>query len=96
MSKGKKIAVVSGAAAVAGAAVAAGRHRAAAAENEPPAFDVTEIAPVAPRPKRDGEAQGPSKADLYERAKELKIRGRTRMTKAELARAIAKRTGVPA
>ena len=96
MSKGKKIAVVSGAAAVAGAAVAAGRHRAAAAANEPPAFDVTEIAPIAHPAEADGGAQGPSKADLYERVKELRILGRSQMTKEQLARAITERTGVTA
>ena len=85
MSAGKKIAVVSGAAAVGGAAVAAGRHRAAAAANEPPALDVTE-APDAPRESEE------TKAELYERATALKIRGRSRMNKAELRRAVAQRS----
>src|SRR3954464_2253341 len=34
---------------------------------------------------------GNSKADLYERAKDLRIRGRSRMSKEELGRAIARK-----
>lgn len=83
MSTRKKIAVVSGAAAVAGAAVAAGRHKAANAANEPPAFDAARL----DQPPREE-----TKEELYEQAKTLKIRGRSRMTKEELRRAVAQRT----
>jgi hypothetical protein len=82
MSTRKKIAVVSGAAAVAGAAVAAGRHKAAAAD-EPPEADPTSF----DQPPREE-----TKEELYERAKALKIRGRSRMTKEELRRAVAQGT----
>jgi Rho termination factor, N-terminal domain len=44
-----------------------------------------------PPPRNDG--SGPSKAELYERAKELGIPRRSAMTKDELARAIARREG---
>src|SRR5919199_6551396 len=37
------------------------------------------------------DAYGNTKADLYERARRLGVRGRSRMTKAELAREIAKK-----
>jgi hypothetical protein len=43
-------------------------------------------------PERE-ERGGPSKQELYERAKELDIPRRSAMTKAELARAIARREG---
>ncbi|MDQ3933162.1 MAG: hypothetical protein M3340_00870 [Actinomycetota bacterium] len=82
MTATKTVAVVSGAAAVAGAAVAARRHRAAEAANEPPAFDVIAIA----TPREE------TKAELYERAKALGIRGRSKMNKPELQRALAARS----
>jgi hypothetical protein len=44
----------------------------------------------APRPE---ERNGPTKQELYERAKELDIPRRSAMTKDELARAIARREG---
>ena len=37
------------------------------------------------------DAEGNSKQDLYERAKKLDIKGRSKMSKAELAKAIAKK-----
>ena len=37
------------------------------------------------------DAEGNTKAELYERARRLRIEGRSRMTKAELARAIARK-----
>ena len=37
------------------------------------------------------DVEGNSKADLYERAKNAGIKGRSKMTKAELARAVARR-----
>jgi hypothetical protein len=44
--------------------------------------------------RREPEAEGgPTKQQLYERAKELDIPRRSAMTKAELARAIARREG---
>jgi hypothetical protein len=45
---------------------------------------------AAPRPE---ERNGPTKQELYERAKELGIPRRSAMTKDELARAIARREG---
>lgn len=42
------------------------------------------------RPEAEG---GPTKQELYERAKELDIPRRSAMTKDELARAIARREG---
>jgi hypothetical protein len=42
------------------------------------------------RPETEG---GPTKQELYERAKELDIPRRSAMTKDELARAIARREG---
>jgi hypothetical protein len=43
-------------------------------------------------PRRENNG-GPSKQELYERAKELDIPRRSAMTKDELARAIARREG---
>jgi cation transport regulator ChaB len=37
------------------------------------------------------DVEGNTKADLMDRARELRVRGRSRMTKAELARAIARK-----
>jgi hypothetical protein len=42
---------------------------------------------------RSGDGGGPTKQELYERAKELDIPRRSAMTKDELARAIARREG---
>ena len=39
------------------------------------------------------DAEGNSKQDLYERARRAGVRGRSRMTKAELAKAIARKQG---
>jgi hypothetical protein len=47
---------------------------------------------LALRPEPDGNG-GPTKQELYERAKELDIPRRSAMTKGELARAIARREG---
>jgi hypothetical protein len=44
-------------------------------------------------PPRRSDNGGPSKRELYERAKELDIPRRSAMTKDELARAIARREG---
>jgi hypothetical protein len=44
------------------------------------------------RPQEAGQG-GPTKQELYERAKELDIPRRSAMTKGELARAIARREG---
>jgi hypothetical protein len=44
-------------------------------------------------PPDDGDGNGASKADLYRAARRLGIRGRSRMTKRELADAVASHTG---
>jgi hypothetical protein len=44
---------------------------------------------AAPASNGDGSPSSPSKAELYERAKELGIEGRSKMTKQQLERAIA-------
>ena len=45
------------------------------------------------RPTPEGATGGPTKQELYARAKELDIPRRSAMTKDELARAIARREG---
>jgi len=53
--------------------------------------------PSDPDPTRSGETfggvdvEGHTKEELYERARKLDVRGRSRMTKRELARAIARK-----
>ena len=48
---------------------------------------------LAERAEPEANAGGPTKQELYERAKELDIPRRSAMTKDELARAIARREG---
>ena len=52
----------------------------------------TRAAPEHPRETFGGvDVVGHTRAELYERARDLDVRGRSRMTKAELARAIARK-----
>ncbi|MBM3665930.1 MAG: plasmid stabilization protein [Actinobacteria bacterium] len=53
-----------------------------------PAAKPSSASPAPSAGSANGAAGAPSKAELYERAKELGIEGRSKMTKAELERAI--------
>jgi hypothetical protein len=59
------------------------------APQEPVSEALRRLGSPPPRPDSDG----PTKQQLYERAKELDIPRRSAMTKDELARAIARREG---
>ena len=67
------------------------------AKDEPGPSDPRSKKSTAAKRRGEGEtyggvdAEGNTKAELYERARKLDIGGRSRMTKAELARAIGKR-----
>ena len=66
-------------------------------KDEPGPSDPRSTQPIAAKRRGKGEtyggvdAEGNTKAELYERAKDLGVTGRSSMTKAELAKAIARK-----
>jgi hypothetical protein len=86
----RRAALAAGLAAGIAAAIRARRRLSASARTAPSTlyWDPEESEPVSPAPQARGRFGRPTKAELYERARALRIEGRSRMTKEELRRAV--------